>query len=157
MKDKETLASLLKGEIQQSRPFRSIEEALLLSLMRTTEALINALVQLLKVEGLSQPQYNVLRILRGAGDAGKPSQSIAADMISKVPDVTRLVDRLSAAGYVTRGPDPDDRRVVRVRILPKGLELLAAMDEPIHDLHALALGDLTASELDTLLALLRRL
>ncbi|HPF34186.1 MarR family transcriptional regulator [bacterium] len=128
-----------------------------LALMVAHDALQRRTQEFMKGFGLTVHQYNVLRILRGAGPAGKPSQSIAADMISKVPDVTRLVDRLSAAGYVTRGPDPDDRRVVRVRILPKGLELLAAMDEPIHDLHALALGDLTASELDTLLALLRRL
>lgn len=99
---------------------------------------------------LTQSQYNVLRILRGAGPEGKPSQRIADDMISKVPDVTRLVDRLVEAGYAGRERDRDDGRIVRVVITAAGLDLLARIDEPIHDLHDGALGDLTDHELKAL-------
>jgi len=128
-----------------------------LALMVAHDAQQRRTHEFMKGFGLTVHQYNVLRILRGAGPEGKPSQSIAADMISKVPDVTRLVDRLSAAGLAARRPDPDDRRVVRVVILPKGLDLLARMDEPIHDLHAQVLADLSAEELATLTELLARI
>ena len=100
--------------------------------------------------GLTQPQYNVLRILRGAGEAGKPSQRIADDMINKVPDVTRLVDRLAEAGLAARSRDPDDGRVVRVVITAAGLDLLARMDAPVHDLHAAVLGGLPNAVLEAL-------
>ena len=134
MKDKETLASLLKGEIQQSRPFRSIEEALLLSLMRTTEALINALVQLLKVEGLSQPQYNVLRILRGAGEQGRSCSEIGERLVARVPDITRLLDRLEARDLIRRERSLKDRRVMTSWITPKALEILTRLDGPMHEM-----------------------
>lgn len=128
-----------------------------LALLVAHDTLQRRLNAFMKGFGLTSHQYNVLRILRGAGPGGKPSQSIAADMISKVPDVTRLVDRLAAAGLVGREPDPDDRRVVRVKILPEGLALLSRMDGPISDLHADVLSGLTHADLRALTGLLARL
>lgn len=136
---------------------RELRQRAFLALMVAHDAQQRKTHAFMKGFGLTVHQYNVLRILRGAGPGGKPSQSIAADMISKVPDVTRLVDRLSAAGFVAREPDPDDRRVVRVKILRPGLDLLARMDEPIHELHDQVLGDFDAAELEALLGLLERI
>ena len=111
----------------------------------------------MKPWGVTGPQYNVLRILKGAGFEGKRSQAIAEDMISKVPDVTRLVDRLEAAGLAERRADPGDRRAVRVVITDKGTGLLERMEKPIRKLHEQVLGDLDDRELGVLTELLIRI
>lgn len=131
MADLNTIAPLLKAEIQQNRPFSSVEEALLLSLMRTAEALGNALAQLLKQEGLSQPQYNVLRILRGAGEEGRSCSEIGDRLVSRVPDITRLLDRLEARALIRRERSTRDRRVMTSWITPEAVRILARLDQPM--------------------------
>src|SRR4051794_6704716 len=119
----------LKDEIKKRKPFDQPEEEAFLNLFRTTTLLQVDFERLFKGCGLSEPQYNVLRILRGAGPAGLPSTEIADRMITRVPDITRLVDRLEASKLVERSRTPEDRRVVIVRITPKGLQALSDLDD----------------------------
>ncbi len=104
---------------------------------------------LFKAHGLSQPKYNVLRILRGHGGP-IPSLSIAGEMVTRVPDVTRILDRLEASGYVERQRSDTDRRVVLVSITQQGLEKLDTLEEPVRDLHKKQLGHMPASDLGLL-------
>jgi DNA-binding MarR family transcriptional regulator len=133
------------------------EEDAFLDLARTTEVLSGPLVQLLKSEDLSPTQYNVLRILRGA-PGGLTCGEIASRMITRDPDVTRLVDRLERRKLVSRCRETEDRRVVMTRISPDGLELLGRLDEPVRGTHRKLLGHLgqpRLRELARLLALCR--
>ena len=148
----------LRDEIRQSQPFRSIQTETYLNLVRTADRLAGAEAALLKTHRLSRPQYNALRILRGAGEAGHPCRAIAERMITRVPDITRLVDRLVGRGLVERVRGDDDRRVVRVRILPEGVRLLAELDEPVEALardQFAVLGDEVTHQLNDLLTRLR--
>ena len=110
------------------------EEAAFLDLLRTTDLLSRGLVQVLKAEDLSATQYNVLRILRGAPD-GLPCGEIANRMITRDPDITRLLDRLEKRRLTSRCRETRDRRTVRVRITPDGLKLLSRLDEQIGRAH----------------------
>ena len=129
------------------------EEAAFLDLLRTTEMLSHPLVQLLKSEELSSPQYNVLRILRGSPD-GLTCGEVGDRMISRDPDITRLLDRLEKRDLIRRERDEKDRRVVLVRISREGLELLARLDQPIRDTHRKLLGHLGPERLRSLAKLL---
>jgi DNA-binding MarR family transcriptional regulator len=145
-----TGVSKLQLELKQSRPFPSLPVETFLNLVRTAELLRAREADLLRRSGLSAPQYNVLRILRGAGPDGHPCQEIGARMLTRVPDVTRLVDRLVAAGHVERTRSDDDRRVVLVRILRSGLDLLGKLDGPVDALPAAMFDRLSSRELRTL-------
>jgi DNA-binding MarR family transcriptional regulator len=101
-------------------------------------------------------QYNVLRILRGAGDAGLCRNEVRDRMVAPVPDATRLLDRLEAAGLIRRERSVEDRRVVTTRISAEGLRLLEALDEPVQTLHRAHFGHLSGEELDILIQLLDR-
>jgi DNA-binding MarR family transcriptional regulator len=114
------ITSRLQTEIQQTKPFESFEEETFLNLQRTAEALMHGLEAGLKPAGLSPNQYNVLRILRGAGAEGLACGGIAERMVTRDPDMTRLLDRLEARGLVMRARDRADRRVITVRITPEG-------------------------------------
>jgi DNA-binding MarR family transcriptional regulator len=103
-----------------------------LKLMKASELIQGAAHSLFKEHGLSAPQYNVLRILRGAGDSGLNCQDISASMISRVPDITRLLDRLQDKALVVRQRSTEDRRVVMANITGQGLSLLEMMDAPLH-------------------------
>lgn len=144
----------LQEEIKQSRPFEQPEAEAILNVARTQEVLRAPLDALMKSNGLSGSSYNVLRILRGAGDEGLPCREIGDRMVTRVPDVTRLLDRLEAAGLVIRQRDSEDRRVVITRITGDGMELLGSLDQPIRDLEKELLGHMTREELDTLSRLL---
>jgi DNA-binding MarR family transcriptional regulator len=146
----------LRAEIRQKKPFPSRAEEVLLNLLLTADRLANAEAVVLKGHGLTVPQYNVLRILRGAGKDGHPCQEIGARMIARVPDVTRLVDRLEAAGLVQRERSATDRRVVQVRIRKAGLELLAGLDGPMTELPPRLLSSLSRSDMATLNTLLEK-
>ena len=124
-------AMALKDEIKKINAFEHPEEEAYLNLLRTTSVLFADFERLFKAHGISEPQYNVLRILRGAGGEGLPSLEIGSRMITRVPDVTRLVDRLEARGFVRRQRTERDRRVVLVSITAKGLKVLAELDEPV--------------------------
>lgn len=129
------------------------EEAAFLELLRTAEALSHPLVQLLKTEELSMTQYNVLRILRGSPD-GLTCGEVGDRMITREPDITRLLDRLEKRTLIERARDDKDRRVVLTKITAAGLELLAALDAPVRAAHERALGHLGASRLGQLCELL---
>ena len=130
------------------------EEAALLDLLRTTDMLSRGLLQVLKIEDLSGTQYNVLRILRGAPD-GLACGEIADRMITRDPDVTRLLDRLEKRGLISRCRETKDRRTVMTRITPAGLKLLANLDEPVLSAHRRQLGHLGPKRLRALAELLR--
>jgi DNA-binding MarR family transcriptional regulator len=130
------------------------EEAAFLDLLRTTDMLSRGLIQVLKAEDLSATQYNVLRILRGA-PAGLPCGEIASRMITRDPDVTRLLDRLEKRSLISRCRESKDRRTVMVRITPAGLKLLARLDTPVQDGHRSQLGHLGREQLKTLSELLQ--
>ena len=123
----------LKKEIQQKKPFASLQEEVILTMMRTLDRLTAPGVEVLRSADLSQSQYNVLRILRGAGDEGLPCGEIAGRMISRDPDLTRLLDRLESRGLVSRARGTTDRRVVRANITGDGLGLLASIDDTLAD------------------------
>ena len=129
------------------------EEAAFLDLLRTTDMLSRRLVPVLKTEDLSATQYNVLRILRGAPE-GLACGEIASRMITRDPDVTRLLDRLEKRGLISRGRETKDRRTVMARITPEGLTLLSRLDEPVQAAHRKQLGHLGRERLRTLVKLL---
>jgi DNA-binding MarR family transcriptional regulator len=125
-----------------------------LDLLRTTDMLSRSLVGILKTEDLSANQYNVLRILRGAHDA-LPCGEIASRMITRDPDITRLLDRLEKRGLISRCRQTKDRRMVMAGITPEGLKLLSRLDEPIEEAHRKCLGHLGRERLRALTELLQ--
>ncbi len=129
------------------------EEAAFLDLLRTTDILSRSLVTVLKTEDLSANQYNVLRILRGSPD-GLPCGEIASRMITRDPDITRLLDRLKKRSLISRCRETKDRRMVMARITPDGLKLLARLDEPVKQAHRKQLGHLGRERLRALTELL---
>lgn len=129
------------------------EEMAFLELLRTTDQLGRRLVQVLKTEELSPTQYNVLRILRGASE-GLACGEIGNRMVTRDPDVTRLLDRLEKRKLITRWRDAKDRRVVLARITPEALKLLDLLDEPIQEMHRNLLGHLGRGRLAELCQLL---
>lgn len=139
----------------ENKPSRTAtaEERAFLDLVRTTEALSRPLAQILKTEDLSAAQYNVLRILRGSPD-GLTCSEIGNRMITRDPDITRLLDRLEKRSLISRNRDDKDRRVVLTRITAKGLQLLANLDQPVRDTHHRLLGHLGSERLQTLVHLL---
>ncbi len=144
----------LAEEIKQQRPFGSLEEEVTLGLARTSDLLARAADEVLKASGLTATQYNVLRILRGAGSAGLSCSEVGSRMITRDPDLTRLLDRLEARKLVTRSRDGDDRRVVTTRITASGLSLLSELDAPVLAQHKKSLGHLGAEKLKALAHLL---
>jgi DNA-binding MarR family transcriptional regulator len=129
------------------------EEAAFLDLLRTTDMLSRGLVEVLKAEDLSTTQYNVLRILRGAAE-DLPCGEIASRMITRDPDITRLLDRLEKRGVISRCRETKDRRMVMARIMPDGLKLLARLDKPVQAAHRKQLGHLGRDRLRALAELL---
>lgn len=144
----------LKNEIKQKRPFVSLQEEVLLTLVRTADQLAVSLNEVLRETGLSSSQYNVLRILRGSQDEALPCGEIAERMIRRDPDLTRLLDRLEARGLVTRTRGTDDRRVVRAAITEEGLKLLGSLDEPVEEAVKKPFAHMSAARLRLLLELL---
>jgi DNA-binding MarR family transcriptional regulator len=130
------------------------EEAAFLEMSRTTDLLSRRVSLLLKTEDLSATQYNVLRILRGAS-AGLPCGEIGSRMITRDPDITRLLDRLEKRGLISRCRETKDRRMVMVKITLEGNQLLSRMNEPVREIHRSQLGHLGRERLRTLIALLQ--
>lgn len=144
----------VQKEIRQRKPFRRLEDEAFVNIQRTADTLIQGVAATLKGKDLSPPQYNVLRILRGAGDAGLACREIAERMISRDPDITRLLDRLEERDLVARSRDRTDRRVITTRITEPGLRVLGELDEPIQKLHVGQLGHLGPERLRSLIDLL---
>jgi DNA-binding MarR family transcriptional regulator len=141
-------------EIKQSKAFSSLEEEVHLALLRTADAASSRAAALFKAHGISPTQYNVLRILRGAGPKGLRCSEIGERMITHDPDITRLLDRMDAAGMIERVRSEQDRRVVLTSITSHGLEILRQLDRPVADLHKELLSHLGERKLRTLLNLL---
>ncbi len=146
----------LKDEIKQTKPFTSLEQEAMLSIQRTDALLGYSIIEALKPYDVTPTQYNVLRILRGAGPSGLCREDIRQRLIAQVPDVTRLLDRMEEAGLVGRERDSADRRLVTSRITDAGLALLAKLEAPIARLHEQQLGHMTNAELRSLITLLAR-
>lgn len=138
-----------------SRPPRTAvpEEAAFLNLLRTTEMLSRPLAQLLKTEDVSPAQYNVMRILRGSPE-GLTCREVGNRMITRDPDITRLLDRLEKRRLISRKRDDKDRRIVLTRITEQGLDLLARLDQPVRDMHRKLLGHLGQDRLRALTQIL---
>jgi MarR family transcriptional regulator, 2-MHQ and catechol-resistance regulon repressor len=121
----------LKDELKISSDFQSVEHEVFLSLLVTVDRISRRHNEFMADYNISSKQYNILRILRGAGEGGLPVMEIGRRMIEKSPDVSRIIDRLIDLGYVKRRRQRSDRRVVMVTISQKGLDLLEQMDVPV--------------------------
>ena len=142
------------AEIKQSRPFPSLEAEAAVNLIRSADTAQRALAAALKPHQLSPEQYNVLRILRGAGHDGLPCGEIAARMVTRDPDITRLLDRLESRRLIGRTRNTTDRRVVTTRVRPEGLRLLERLDRPLNEVNKRLMGHLGPKRLRTLVSLL---
>ena len=140
----------------KSGPQPGLEAQVFVSLMRAADALARGAEALLKPFSLSGTQYNILRILRGAGKQGLACREVGGRLISRDPDLTRLLDRLESRGLIARAREAQDRRVVRTRITAEGLRLLAELDKPVRELHRRQLGHLPVNQLRQLSNLLDR-
>jgi DNA-binding MarR family transcriptional regulator len=146
--------SRLQQEIRQTRPFRTPEQECLVGLLRTSDVVRRALARVVAPRGLTLQQYNVLRILRGAGAAGLPTLEITERMIEQAPGVTRLLDRLVRKGLVARDRGTTDRRQVLCRLTPTGDRVLAGIDTPILQADQACLGGLSSADVARLIRLL---
>jgi DNA-binding MarR family transcriptional regulator len=147
--------STLYREIRQTRPFRLLEEEAYIALRLTAQVMDQPWIRYLrKTEGISPSQYNLLRILRGAGVEGRTMSEIAERMINRDPDVTRLADRTVKLGLARRVRDGDDRRVVKLFITEKGREMLSRLDPAVEKFLKQALGGLGPKRLKLLRDLL---
>ena len=144
----------LRQEIKQSKRFRSAEEEVFLNLQRTADVLARSMEEAVKPAGLSNAQYNVLRILRGVGSSGLACREIGQRMISHDPDVTRLLDRLEARGLITRSREKGDRRVVTTRITNEGRSVLQLLERPVQEALRRQLGHFGKKRLRRLTELL---
>jgi DNA-binding MarR family transcriptional regulator len=151
-----TIIEAMRGRLQSAKPQRRPacpEEVAFLDLLRTCDLLSRGPALVLKTEDVSATQYNVLRILRGTPD-GLPCGEIAARMITRDPDITRLLDRLAKRGLISRRRETKDRRMVMARISPDGLQLLSRLDQPVEEAHRRQLGHLNGEQLRALSELL---
>jgi MarR family transcriptional regulator, organic hydroperoxide resistance regulator len=150
------MSSHLQRELKQNRPFVSPTQEAAVSLMRTADLVRRSVSAVVEPHGITVQQYNVLRILRGAGDPGLPTLEIAGRMIEQTPGITRLIDRLEVKKLVGRERCETDRRQVFCRITSDGLKLLTRLDDPIHDAEQIALASLSDRQITQLLSLLDR-
>lgn len=147
----------LQAEIRQSKPFASPAQEAILGLYRTSDVLRRQFSQMVEPHGISLQQYNVLRILRGAGNSGTPTLDIADRMIEMTPGVTRLLDKLEAKKFVRRQRCPKDRRQVLCWITESGLRVLAELDKPLAAAGVRSMEVLSAAEQQDLIRLLERI
>jgi DNA-binding MarR family transcriptional regulator len=144
----------MKKGAHKAKQIGSREEKVVLELLRTIEFLSRRFAELLKSEDLSQTQYNVLRILRGAPE-GLSCGEIGNRLITRDPDITRLLDRMEKRGLISRARDDKDRRLVLTRLTGEGFELVDRMDEPVLAIHHDQMGHLGPRRLKALSDLLR--
>ena len=145
----------LQNELKKKRPFDSAEQEAALNLVRTNDQLQIRFARLFREYDLTSAQYNILRILRGEGQP-LPILEIADRMVTVVPGITGLIDRLEQAELVHRERSEQDRRVIFVSITPKATKILSQLDEPLLDLHKKLMGHLTHVELKELSRLLEK-
>lgn len=146
----------IQKELKQNKPFTSKTTEAAVALLRTADLVRRNLAAVIELHDITVQQYNVLRILRGAGEKGLPTLDIAERMIEATPGITRLIDRLEAKNLVGRQRCKTDRRQVFCLITSQGLDLLAAIDEPLRAVNEKALSALRKRDVDDLLSLLDR-
>src|SRR5262245_49958772 len=152
-----TIIAVMRTRAALAAPrFDSPEQEVFLNLWRTYDRLRQIEEELFARYGLTPQQYNVLRLLRAAQPGKLPTLDLARRLISRAPDITRMIDRLEELGLVERERLADNRRVVHVGISPAGLELVADMAKPLRDCHRRQLGHLSAPQLKKLGTLLRK-
>jgi DNA-binding MarR family transcriptional regulator len=144
----------LQAELKQSKPFPSPTAEALLSILRTAAVIDHHLTEALRPFGITATQYNVLRILRGAGQKGMCGREVAERLVSKVPDVSRLLDRTEDLGLIKRERDPEDRRHVTARITDKGLAVLEKATPELEAIQRRRFGHLDPEGLQRLIAAL---
>src|SRR5215211_3383729 len=144
----------LRDEIKQKKPFESLEQEAQLNVIRTSSLLLDEIEQLLRPYGITATQYNVLRILRGSEPGGLCRNELRDRMLTRMPDMTRLLDRMEEAGLVARAREDEDRRMVRSRITAMGLEILDKLDDVVAAEHKRRLQHLDADQLRTLIDIL---
>jgi len=149
--------SSLQSDLGQGRPFRSPGQEAAIALLRTADEVRHRLAAAVEPHGVTLQQYNVLRILRGAHPEPLATLDIRDRMIERMPGITRFVDRLERLGLLERERSADDRRIVHCRITPRGLQLLATMDDAVDRADESAVAGLDGTELETLLGLLGRI
>ena len=144
----------LQQEIGKAEPFGQPEQEAYLNLVRTHAMFAREFAALFKLHGLSDPQYNALRIIGAAGKAGIKSETVGERMIAQDPDTTRLIDRLQKAGLVVRERSAEDRRCVFITITADGSQLLRRLSRKVKQLHTQQLGHMTTQQLKQFNALL---
>lgn len=148
------MTATLRDEIRQRKPFRSIYEEAALNIVRTAALLSADFEQIFKPYGLTGTQYNVLRILRGADEAGLCRNDVRDRLLTRMPDATRLLDRMEKAGLLSRAREQEDRRLVTTRLTKKGRQLVDDLDPIVARQHRERLGHLSDKQLATLNSLL---
>jgi len=148
------MANNLQAELKQSKPFPRVTAEALLSVLRTAAVLEHQLTEALKPYRLTHTQYNVLRILRGAGANGLCGREVGERMVSRVPDVPRLLDRMEETGLINRERDPDDRRHVTARITRKGLTMLKQVTPELEAVERARAGGIPTGQLQQLIEVL---
>ena len=144
----------LQEDLKQTKPFKCVEEEAYLSIVRTAAVLEHGFSQALKRYRLTPTQYNVLRMLRGAGSRGLCRHEVGERLVTNVPDVTRLLDRMEDTGLIARERSTSDRRYVTARIAPRGLEVVNRLDATIAAIHHEQLGHVDKRDLRALVGLL---
>jgi len=144
----------LRDELKMTKPFKSVEEEAILSIARTAALIEHAGAEAFKPFNLTITQYNVLRILRGAGNEGLCRNEVGERLVTKVPDVTRLLDRMEAASLIVRARGGQDRRFVATRITEKGLKLLEKIDRELPAIHDRLVGHVSPKRLRELITML---
>ena len=148
------MSPALQDELRQTKPFRTLRQEAQLNIVRTANVLSDAFEQMLKPHGITGTQYNVLRILRGAEPDGLCRNEVSQRLLNRMPDATRLLDRMEEAGLVTRERSASDRRLVTTRITRKGRQIVDDLDDAADEQHEQALGHLSEQQLKTLIKLL---
>jgi DNA-binding MarR family transcriptional regulator len=150
------MTQTLRDEIQQTKPFRSSYEETLLNIVRTASILSDEGTQLFKPFGITTAQYNVLRILKGSEPEGLCRNEVRDRMLTRMPDMTRMLDRMEEAGLVRRARESQDRRHVTTHITAAGKKILKELEAPVAENQKNLLGHMTDRELKTLSELLTK-
>ena len=150
------MSGRLQSEIKQTKPFANLEEEVLLNLQRTADAAMRPVEAAIKSHGLSSTQYNVLRILRGAGEGGRTCGEIGDRLITRDPDITRLLDRMEKRGLIRRERQTTDRRVILTFVTEMGLDILAQLDSQVPETIKSVLGHMSERKLRDLCRLLEQ-
>jgi DNA-binding MarR family transcriptional regulator len=151
------MPSTLREEIRQNKPFRSLEQEALLSIVRTSAQLMDQFELFLRPYNITGTQYNVLRILRGAGPEGLCRNELRDRMLTRMPDVTRLLDRMEEAGLVERTRGEEDRRMVNTRLTTRASGLLATLDAKVDAREKSFFEGVPREQIQPLIAVLERL